>query len=118
MTDNERARFEVLLEDIQVQVGVMAEGHTMLVAGQAELRAEVANLARSQVEVQAGLAVLRADVAGLKTDVAELKQGQADIRADVHDLRVSLEPRVARIERHLGLEGPERRRARRPAAKR
>ena len=80
MSDEERARFEVLLEDIRTSVGVIAEGHTLLVGKVDAIAGDVGVL-------KGGVAVLTGAVAGLKSDMAIVKT------------------RLGRIERHVGLNG-------------
>jgi hypothetical protein len=94
MTESERARFELLLEDLHDKVTLIAEGHQSLATSQATLVASMGRLEASVSMLTADVAVLKTDVAVLKTDVAVLKTDMADIK-----------PRVARIEHHLGLNG-------------
>lgn len=101
MTSEDRARFEVLLEDIQTKVNVIAEG-------------QVANTERLDA-LSADTAEIKQRVEGLeiKTDVvAKRVDGLVDDVADVKE-------RVVRIENHLGLNGAPtkrtRKRSKRPA---
>jgi hypothetical protein len=115
MTHEERARFEILLEDIRTSVGVIAEGHTVLVR-------KIDGVADDVAVLKTDVAVLKTDVAVLKTDVAVLKTDVTVLKTDM----VGVKSRLGRIEHHLGLNGagapsypqrPSSTRAKRPTAK-
>src|SRR5688572_25366085 len=92
MTTEERARFEVLLENIDTQVKFLADGHLALVAGQKRLEAKVDNL---EVKV---------DRLEVKVDGLEVNQQ-------------SILGRLDRIEQHVGLNGSPTPKKKRPAPK-
>ncbi len=62
-------------------------GQAELIAGQAELKADVEELKTGQAELRGGQAELKADVEELKTGQAELRGGQAELKADVEELK-------------------------------
>ncbi len=87
----------MLLENIQTQVGVIADGHVALNHKFDRLERKVDGLVEDVAILKTDVAVLKTDVAILKTDVAALNK------------------RVGRIEHHLGLNGtPKPRQPRRP----
>lgn len=84
MSTEERTRFEVLLENLQTSVNVIAEGHGALVEGQAAL---VERLDRMESRFEA-----RFDRLEVKVDGLEVFASDAQRRLD-------------RIETHLQLNG-------------
>jgi len=94
MSDEERARFEALLEDIRTGFGVIAEGHRMLVTKLDGVAGDVAVLETDVAVLKTDVGVLKTDVRVLKTDVAVLKGDMATVKT-----------RLGRIERRVGLNG-------------
>ncbi len=87
MSDEERARFEVLLEDIQGTVQFIAEGHTAI-------RGEIRDLRSDFGEMKGTLDLVRMDISVLKTRVGKIETQVGRI-----------ETRVGKIEHHIGLNG-------------
>ncbi len=97
MSDEERARFEVLLEDIQGTVQFIAEGHTAI-------RGEIRDLRSDFGEMKGTLDLVRMDVSVLKKDVSVLKTDVAVLKTDMAAVKI----RVGKIEHHIGLNGTVR----------
>jgi chromosome segregation ATPase len=104
MMTEERTRFEVLLESIETQVKVIAEGHGALVARTDELvegqRALVARLDRIETKVdvlESRFSRLETKVEGLETKVDGLEVFAIDAQG-----------RLKRIETHLQLKRASR----------
>ena len=118
MTDSERARFEILLEDIRTQVGVIADGHLGLSERMdgfdRHLHAFEQRVDRRFDAIAVDLADVKRDVSVLKTDVSVLKTDVGDLKLDVGDLKV----RVTHIEERPDRGGAPRTRAARRAARR
>jgi predicted nucleic acid-binding Zn-ribbon protein len=91
VTTEDRTRFVVLMEDIQTQVKVIAEGHCVLVDRLDRLEPRVDQLESQFDQLEIHIAVL-------------------EKRVDAMDHRlVHVEHRVERIEKYLGLGEPPRR---------
>ena len=94
MTNAERARFEVLLEDISSKVGFIAEGHAVLADGQTTLRQQMLALVDGQIAMSSQITVLAEGQKQLRGEVTALAEGQKHMAV-----------RLDRIEHHLGLDG-------------
>jgi ribosome assembly protein YihI (activator of Der GTPase) len=92
MTADDRARFEVLLENIDGNVKVIAEGQGAIVD----------RLDRIEH---------RLEVLGVKVDKLDVRAVALDVRSE------GMDRRLVRVERHLDLDGGPRPRAKRRAAK-
>ncbi len=97
MSDDERARLEVLLEDVLSKVGAIAEGHGALSDQLGTLNARVAGVDAKVDRLAGEVVFLRTDLSQFKTDTGE---------------------RLTRIEHHLGLNGAAKPSKPRSAAKR
>jgi len=91
MSTEERIRFEVLLENLQTSVNVIAEGHGALVEGQAAL---VERLDRMESRFETRFDRLEIQFKGLETKVDGLEVFAGDAQR-----------RLKRIESHLQLNG-------------
>jgi len=98
MSTEERTRFEVLLENLQTSVNVIAEGHGALVE----------RLDRMETRFETRFDRFEAKVDGLEVKVNGIKAKVDGLEAKVDGLEVfasDSQRRLTRIETHLQLNG-------------
>lgn len=117
MTVEDRARMEVMLEELQAGVKVIAEGHLALVARLDRVDARLERIDARFEQVDARFVQLDTKLAQLETRI-DLKLSRLEDKLDV--FAVDTRRRLERIETHLGFDGtpPAAKRPQRAAAKR
>jgi hypothetical protein len=99
MTASDRTQFEVLLENLQRDVKVIAEGHGVLAERLDHFKSRFDRIEGQFEHLAIQVAVLETRVHALETQVGAFS--------------VDTQSRLERIETHLGFEGPSRSRTRR-----
>jgi len=140
METQERTRFEVLLENIQTSVNVIAEGQVAVVhrLDRIEHRLDKIEVRLDKIEVRLDVLEKRFDQLEVRFDQPERRVDKLEVRFDKLEVRfdvleakvdhlegfaVDAQDRLKRIEGHLRLNGPTRsiaprKRGRAAAAKR
>lgn len=101
LTAEDRIRFDVLLEDVQRNVKVIAEGHGALVERLDRVEIRLERLEGRFEQIAIHVAVLET-----RSNALEAKFNALDTKLD--SLSVDTRHRLQRIEAHLGLEGTSR----------
>jgi chromosome segregation ATPase len=118
METQERTRFEVLLENIQTSVNVIAEGQVALVhrLDRIEHRLDKLEVRCANIEIRLDVIDKRLDQLEVRFDRVERRVDKLDVRFDVLEAKVDhlevfagdAQDRLKRIEGHLRLNGPTR----------
>jgi outer membrane murein-binding lipoprotein Lpp len=103
-TDQE-SRFNVLLENVESQLKVVAEAQTASAAGIARLEARMDQIGVKVDSIDIKVDVLDRRVNALEGKVGALEGKVGALEGKVDALSVDTKQRLERIETHLGLNG-------------
>jgi outer membrane murein-binding lipoprotein Lpp len=125
MMTEERTRFEVLLENIDTKVNVIAEGHAGLHQRLDQMEARF-DVRFDRLETQVNVLAVKVNGLEVKVDGLEVKVDGLEVKVDGLETKVDglevfaadAQRRLERIETHLQLKGSTRPRARHKAAPR
>ena len=120
MTTEERARFEILLENIQRNVMVIAEGHVALnerldrietKLDRLEVKVDRLEIRMNGLEIRVTALETKVNALDKKVDALDKKVDRVDVRLTA--LALDSKRRFTQIEAHLGLNGSPSPRSRR-----
>jgi hypothetical protein len=94
-TEERLGTLEVRLDNLETWAGPGQA--SALVAGQRELRADLAKIRQTQDQHTRALADLRSDVATLKTDIASLKTDVATLKTDMSEVKDTVREILTRL---------------------
>jgi chromosome segregation ATPase len=108
MTAEDRTRFEVLLESVQHDVRVIAEGHGALVERLDRVETRLDQLEARVDRNAIQIAVIDARVNSLEKRIAALEKRVDTLDTRVDSLRADTQHQLARVEAHLEIDEPPR----------
>jgi outer membrane murein-binding lipoprotein Lpp len=118
MMTEERTRFEVLLENIDTKVNVIAEGHAGLHQRLDQMEARF-DVRFDRLETQVNVLAVKVNGLEVKVDGLEVKVDGLETKVDgLEVFAADAQRRLERIETHLQLKGSSRPSARHKAAPR
>lgn len=109
MSTDQESRFNVLLENVEIHLRVVAEAQTTSAAGIARLEARM-----DEIGVKVDTIDIKVDVLDRRVNALEGKVDALEGKVDA--LSVDTKQRLERIETHLGLNGSPKP-ARKPPAR-